>query len=112
MELVVEVYRLLPQFPSVETYGLAAQLRRSSVSIPSNIAEGFRRESTREYLHYLSIAQGSLAEIETQIELARRLGYLNPADHAPVVALSSSVGKQLFSLRNALRLKIKPNPDP
>ena len=65
MDLVVRVYRLTQGFPTHELYGLTSQMRRAAVSIPSNIAEGHTRESSKEYLHHLSIAQGSLAELET-----------------------------------------------
>jgi len=66
VELVVEVYRLTGVLPKQETYGLVSQMQRAAVSIPSNIAEGHSREHIKEYLHHLSVAQGSLAELETQ----------------------------------------------
>ena len=70
MELVVQVYRLTQSFPREEQYGLTSQMRRAAVSVPSNIAEGHARESSKEYLNHLSIVQGSLAELQTQIEIA------------------------------------------
>ena len=79
MDLVEATYEATTQFPKEETYGLKSQLRRASVSIPSNIAEGQGRSSTKEFLHHLSIAYGSLREIETQILIAGRLQYL-PGD--------------------------------
>src|SRR6266478_3994026 len=75
MDLVEAVYRLSEAFPKTEIYGLTAQVRRAAVSVPSNIAEGHTRASTKEYLNHLSIAQASLAEIETQLEIAQRLNY-------------------------------------
>ncbi len=74
MDLVEQVYRLTNAFPDRENYGLAAQVQRAAVSIPSNIAEGHAREHTGEYLQHLSIARGSLAEVQTQLEIASRLG--------------------------------------
>ena len=108
MDAVVQAYGLTKLFPAYETYGLSAQLRRAIVSVPSNIAEGFRRESTKEYLQHLSIAQASLGEAETQIELAMRLGYVNTAEMQELLKACSSIGKQLFALRNALQAKLNP----
>jgi four helix bundle protein len=76
IDLVVSCYRITHSFPRQEEYGLSAQLRRAAVSVPSNIAEGHARASTGDYLRHLSIAHGSLAELETHLEIARRLGYL------------------------------------
>jgi four helix bundle protein len=75
MDLVVAVYRLTATFPKSETFGLASQLQRAAVSIPSNIAEGNALKQTKAYLRYLAIASGSLAEVETQLDIAERLGY-------------------------------------
>ena len=71
MNLVEQVYRLTRAFPKQETYGFSSQMQRAAVSIPSNIAEGHTREHLKEYLHHLSIAQASLAELETQLEIAK-----------------------------------------
>jgi four helix bundle protein len=79
MLLVESIYRITARFPDTERLGLTMQLRRAAVSVPSNIAEGSARRSTPEYLRFLSMARGSLAEISTQIEISRRLGYLEPA---------------------------------
>jgi|SRR5687768_6166262 four helix bundle protein len=75
MKLAVLVYRITSRFPREEVYGLTAQIRRSAASIPSNIAEGAARNSPREFYHFLGISAGSLAEVETQLELAERLDY-------------------------------------
>ncbi|MCC8559229.1 four helix bundle protein [Xanthomonas vesicatoria] len=80
MELVEMVYRLAEVFPEQERYGLTAQLRRSAVSIPSNIAEGAARRSTPDYARFLSIARGSLSELDTQVQIAARLGYSTTED--------------------------------
>jgi four helix bundle protein len=79
MKLGEMIYRLTQKFPKHETYGLMSQLQRAIVSVPSNIAEGHTREHLREYLHHISIAQASLAEVETQVELATRLEYVQPS---------------------------------
>src|SRR5437867_10780180 len=75
IELVQIVYELTSKFPRSEVYGLASQMQRAAVSIPSNIAEGHTREHLKEYLHHLSVARSSLAELETQLEIAARLKY-------------------------------------
>ncbi|HEV8723206.1 MAG TPA: four helix bundle protein [Candidatus Binatia bacterium] len=77
MDLVCDVYRATEEFPSQERYGLIDQIRRATISIPSNIAEGAARQTKKEFSNYLHIAQGSLSELDTQIELARRLSYVN-----------------------------------
>ena len=82
MELVELVYKLAAKLPREEKYGLTSQLQRAAVSIPSNIAEGHARESTREYLRYLLIARGSMAELETQLLLCVRLSFLTESDIA------------------------------
>ena len=79
MKLVTEIYEATQRFPSEERYGLTNQLRRASVSLPSNIAEGQARFSQKEFHHFLSQARGSLVEIETQLLIARNLKYLQPA---------------------------------
>ena len=76
MALVTKVYALSRSFPSDERFGLTSQIRRAAVSVPSNIAEGQGRDSTREFIHHLSMAYGSLMEIETQILIGSDLGYL------------------------------------
>ena len=76
MELVRDLYALTSTFPATETYGLAAQMRRAAVSVPSNIAEGAARTSKREFAHYLTMARGSLSEIDTQLAIAIMLGYV------------------------------------
>jgi four helix bundle protein len=82
MDFVQAVYELTGAFPKEEVYGLTSQLRRSAVSIPSNIAEGAARNTDKEFLYFLHIAQGSAAEAETQLFIARRLGYLGEIEAA------------------------------
>jgi four helix bundle protein len=108
MDLVEAVYRLSQPFPQREVYGLASQMRRAAVSIPSNIAEGHTKESTREYLRHVSMAQGSLAELQTQIEIAGRLTYLADEQEKGLMDSSVSLARQLYALRNSL-LKRDPN---
>ena len=83
-ELVVEVYRLTRDFPADERFGLVSQLRRSSVSVPTNIVEGANRASTKEYLHFMSMALGSAAETRYLLGLACRLGFLKEATWSPL----------------------------
>ena len=101
MDLVHGVYRVSAGFPPEEMYGLRSQIRRA-VSIPSNIAEGHTRSSTKEYLNHLSMAQASLAEVETQLEIAIRLEYLSAESASPLFSEIHKLGKQLYALRNAL----------
>jgi four helix bundle protein len=102
MELVVEVYRLTKGFPKDELYGLTNQLRRAVVSVPSNVAEGQARSHIKEFLQFLSTAQGSLAEVQTQLELAGRLRYLSAEQLEPALEQANSLAKQLHSLRSSL----------
>ncbi len=80
MEMVTAIYTATSSFPAQEKFGLSSQLQRAAVSVPANIAEGFARNGTKELLHFLSISAGSLSELDTLIELAARLGYLNNAE--------------------------------
>ncbi len=102
MGLVEQVYVLTQSFPRDEVYGLTNQLRRAAISIPSNIAEGHTREHSNEYLYHLSVAQASLAELETQIEIAARLQYATREQLATVLEQTAALGRQLYALRNAL----------
>lgn len=103
MDLVVEVYHVTVRLPREEVYGLTAQVRRSAISVPSNIAEGHGRSATGDYLHHLSIAQGSLAELETQLMLTERLGYLEAPDIRVILDASAEIGRMLNGLRRSLR---------
>jgi four helix bundle protein len=102
MDLADEVYKLSKQFPKEEMYALTSQIRRAVVSIPSNIAEGKGRHAKAEYLHFLSIAQGSLAEVETQIFLAIRFGYITKELSVKAFEISGEISRMLSSLRNKL----------
>jgi four helix bundle protein len=109
MDLVEQVYRRTQAFPGHEIYDLTNQLRRAAVSVPSNIAEGHARESTKEYLQLVSVAQGSLAELETQLEIAVRLGYCSTDEFNGLLESASSLGRQLYALRNALTRRLSPD---
>lgn len=105
MALVEKCYRLTETFPATERFALSLQLRKASVSIPSNIAEGHNRKRTQAYLNHLSIAGGSLAEIETLIELARRLHYITDGAAADAFELAGQLGRQLTGLMRSLERK-------
>ena len=85
MNLVEEVYKLSSTFPKQELYGLTSQVRRAAVSIPSNISEGAARNGNKEFNNFLGISLGSLAEVETQMIIAERLGYVGVSDVLPLV---------------------------
>ena len=110
IELVEVCYRLTATFPRDELYGLTSQLRRAVVSIPSNVAEGHGRRTTRAYRHHVSIAIGSHAEFATCLELASRLRFVSSADLDRVVTLSDSVGRLLYGLHRALARRISDRP--
>ena len=102
MDLVEEVYIASKSFPREEIYGLTSQLRRAAVSIPSNIAEGQGRRTTPDFLRHLSIAYGSLREVETQILIATRLGYLAQGKCQDVMRITGEVGRLLNGLMASL----------
>ncbi len=110
MDLVEVVYKATTSFPKHEDFGLASQIQRAAVSIPSNIAEGHQRDHTREYLRHISIARGSLAEVETQCEIAFRLGYIDPRQLEHLQHLTSNLGPQLSALRDSLHRRLEKNP--
>ncbi len=105
MDLVVEIYRITKLLPSSETYGLMSQMCRTAVSIPSNIAEGYARDSTKEYIHFLYIAQGSRAELDTQLKICQRTGLITNDELAKSIALSDEIGKLLAVIIRKLLLK-------
>ena len=106
MALVKDVYEVTRGFPKSELFGLTQQLQRSAVSIPSNIAEGHARSRTGDYLRFLSIARGSLAEAQTQLYLAQRLRYSEEHVVRRVVAKTDQVGRMLRRLEQSLQRKM------
>ncbi len=103
MDLVVACYGLTKQFPPSECYGLAGQLQRAAVSVPANIAEGQARQYTKEFLQHLAIANGSLAEMETHIQIAERLGYIKGCVVRETLSQSDQVARMITGLRKFLK---------
>ena len=106
MQVARECYALTSRFPREELYGLTSQIRRSAVSVPSNVAEGAARASTKEFLQYLNIARASLSELETQILLARDFGFVDEKSHASISETLDHAFGVLGGLINSLRNKI------
>jgi len=104
MDLVEDIYRITRDFPNEERFGLTQQMRRCAVSIPSNIAEGAGRSSSKEFLRFLNIAMGSLAELETQLDIAKRIGYLSEVDsfEKRIYFVRSKSGGLIRSLRKKI----------
>jgi four helix bundle protein len=103
MELTVLIYKLTASFPREEVYGLTSQLRRCAVSVPSNIAEGQGRLNTREFKQFLGIARGSNCELQTQLEIAQRLGFGDPSQIDQAEGLAHEIGKMIFTILGKLR---------
>jgi four helix bundle protein len=102
MDLVTESYLLARRLPQTEQYGLASQIRRASVSVPANIAEGFGRWHQKEFLRFLHLANGSLKELETHFEIGQRLSYFAPSELTKVIKTADEVGRMLTALRGKL----------
>jgi len=101
-DLCVEIYQVTRSYPKDERYGLTSQVRRSSVSVPANIAEGSGRQHRKEYLHFLYIAKGSLSETRYHLHLSKRLGYLAPAEHQRLDASHNEAASTLQGLIRAV----------
>ncbi len=103
MFLAEECYRVTRVFPREEMFGMTSQIRRAAVSIPANIAEGQGRQYTKEFLHHLSIARGSLKELETHLILTQRVGLLEaPADLGRLLGLTEEISRMISGLRKSL----------
>ena len=102
-ELALKIYKFINHFPKTELYGLVSQMRRAAISIPSNIAEGYRRKNRKEYIQFLSIAYGSAGELETQTSLSHDVTMLNKNDFIELQRLNEDVSKLLYKLINSLK---------
>ncbi len=102
MDLVVEVYRVSKAFPQDERWGLTSQVQRAATSVPANIAEGQGRVHRGDFVHHLSIARGSLMELETHLQIANRLGWLDDAEFDAIWAHCQDVGRLLNGLLRSL----------
>ncbi|MBZ0094021.1 MAG: four helix bundle protein [Sulfuricella sp.] len=102
MDLVEGDYRITATFPASEQFGLVSQMRRASVSVPSNLAEGAARDGVREFAHFLSIAKGSLSELDTQYQLAQRLGFIKES-HTDLAGLIEKVSKLVTGLHKKVK---------
>lgn len=101
MDLTVAIYNMVGKLPREETYALSDQMRRAVVSIPSNIAEGQGRNSDKEFAQFISIARGSLWELETQLEICDRLNYIDQSQKAEFLTLTAEISKMLNALVNS-----------
>jgi len=106
MILVTEIYLCTRFFPKEEIYGLTSQLKRAVVSIPSNIAEGHGRNSTKEYIHFLSIAYGSLMEVETQLQIAVNLKFMEQSEANKMFQATAEIGRMINGLSRSLKNKL------
>lgn len=102
MDLVVAVYEMTSQWPRDEIYGLTSQIRRAAVSVPANIAEGYGRDNRGSYIHFLKIAQGSLKEVETHIEVALRIGLIHQELCDVRISDAGKIGRVLRALIRSL----------
>ncbi|CAZ98646.1 four helix bundle protein [Zobellia galactanivorans] len=102
MDLVEDVYLLMKQLPNDEKFALISQIKRSSISIPSNIAEGAGRNSKKEFRHFLSIANGSTSELETQLILVHRLKFVKKDSVKPIIKKCNEIRKMSYALQKSL----------
>ena len=103
MKLVTRIYQSTERFPKSEMFGLSAQLRRAIVSVPSNLAEGQGRDSSKEFLHHISFAYGSLMEAETQLQIAANLGYIEETEVGELLDSTAEIGRMLNGLSRSIR---------
>ena len=107
LQLAEECYLLTKGYPREELFGMTSQIRRASAAIPANIAEGWGREGTREYIQFLRVAQGSLKELETHLILSQRVGLARQEQVTPLLHRTTEIGKMIRSLIGSLQRKLK-----
>lgn len=103
IDLTVDIYRLSDRFPKAEIYGLTSQMRRAVVSVPSNIAEGAARQTKKEFINYLHMAQGSLSELDTQLVIANRLEYISVETFKEIENAIETISKMITGLIKSLK---------
>ncbi len=107
VDLVVEVYECTKTFPNEEKFGLTSQIRRAAVSIPANIAEGAARQSDKEFAQFLSIAQGSASELETELLIAQKLGYISFEKYKAIYEELNTIARMMIGLSRNIKSRIK-----
>ncbi len=107
MDLATEAYNLTRAYPKAEMFGLTSQIRRAAASVPANIAEGWARGSTTEFLQFIRIAKGSLRELETHLILSQRVGLCSPGAAQPMLDTAAVLSRQLLALQRSLEQKKK-----
>ena len=103
LDLITKIYEITKLFPQHEQFGIISQIRRSSLSVASNIAEGAARQTKKEFIQFLHMAQGSLSEMDTQLEVAKRLGYIKSKDYNCLFDTSNEIGKMITGLIKSLK---------
>jgi four helix bundle protein len=103
IDLTIDIYKLSETFPRTELYGLTSQMRRASISIPSNIAEGAARQTKKEFINFLHMAQGSLSELDTQLVIASRLEYISTETYKEIENKIETISKMLTGLIKSLK---------
>lgn len=106
VDLTVEIYELTKNFPNNERYGIVSQMQRASVSVPSNIAEGAIRQHKKEFINFLYIGLGSLSELNTQVIITQKIGYINDFQCEKLKEEIDEIGKQISGLINKLKIKM------
>jgi len=106
VDFVVKLYKVTNKFPKEEKFGLTSQIRRAAVSVPANIAEGAGRQSDKEFLHFLSNAQGSASELATELLIAYRLGYISSAEFGDTNNELDDIGRMIVGLARRVRAKV------